>query len=56
MFSLFLELRNNNTEEEIHQKFETYDINKLDINRVYRYIDKYINSDAQTFDNEIVYE
>ena len=41
VFSFFLELRNNHNEEEIYQMFETHDIGKLDINRIYRYIDKY---------------
>ena len=40
-FSFFLELRNNHTDEEIYAMVEPYDICKLDINRVYRYLDKY---------------
>lgn len=40
-FSLFLQLRNMHSEEEIYEMFETYDICKLDINRVYRYLKKY---------------
>lgn len=40
-FSFFLQLRNQHSEEEIYEMFETYDICKLDINRVYRYLDKY---------------
>ena len=40
-FSFFLELRNNHTDEEIYAMVEPYDISKLDINRVYRYLDKY---------------
>ena len=51
-FSFFLNLRNNYTEHEI---FELYDINKLDVNRIYRYIDKYTNKDF-TLDNESVNE
>jgi hypothetical protein len=44
LFSFFLELRKNNTnEEEIYELFESYDINKLDIERVYRYLDKNAN-------------
>jgi hypothetical protein len=41
VFSFFLELRNNHSDEDIYQMFETHDIGKLDINRIYRYIDKY---------------
>jgi hypothetical protein len=48
LFSFFLELRNkqddNNTE--IMEIFDNCDITKLDINRIYRYIDKYIKEDA----------
>ena len=46
VFSFFLELRNNHNEEEIYQMFETHDIGKLDINRIYRYIDKYTQEDC----------
>ena len=48
LFSFFLELRNkqddNNTE--IMEIFDNCEITKLDINRIYRYIDKYIKADA----------
>jgi len=48
LFSFFLELRNkqddNNTE--IMEIFDNCEITKLDINRIYRYIDKYIKEDA----------
>jgi hypothetical protein len=40
-FSYFLELRNNYTDEKIYDELQNYDIGKLDINRIYRYIDKY---------------
>lgn len=41
VFSYFLDLRNIYSEDRIYGMFETYDISKLDINRIYRYIDKY---------------
>ena len=41
-FSLFLELRNNYSEDEIYSLLEPYEINKLDIKRIYRYLDKNI--------------
>jgi len=41
VFSYFLELRNSYSDDEIYEVFQTYDICKLDINRIYRYIDKY---------------
>ena len=46
-FSFFLNLRVNHTDEEIYAMFELYDINKLDINRIYRYLDKYTNKDCK---------
>jgi len=48
VFSFFLEIRNNHNEEEIYQMFETHDIGKLDINRIYRYIDKYTREEYIT--------
>jgi len=50
-FSFFLELRNNHTDEEIYNMFESYDIGKLDINRIYRYIDKYTKKDDDIDDS-----
>ena len=49
-FSFFLELRNNHTDEEIYGMFETQDIGKLDINRIYRYLDKYTRRDCEADD------
>lgn len=45
LFSLFIYLKTLNSEEEVYDLFETYEISKLDINRMYRYIDKYIKND-----------
>jgi DNA polymerase III delta prime subunit len=53
MFSFFLEIRNNNTnEEEIYEMFEPYEIRKLDIERIYRYLDKYTTSNCNTESND----
>ena len=42
LFTLFIKLREKyNTEEEIVELFESCDVGKLDISRIYRYIDKY---------------
>jgi len=43
MFSYFIYLRDTNTFEEIYELFDNdnYDINKLDVNRIYRYLDAY---------------
>jgi len=41
LFSFFLDIRNKYDEAEMALLFENYEITKLDINRIYRYIDKY---------------
>jgi hypothetical protein len=41
VFSHFLILRENHDKEEIYEMFDQYEIQKLDIERIYRYIDKY---------------
>ena len=42
MFSFFLNLRNNKEYDEIIEMFnDNYEISKLDINRIYRYLDNY---------------
>ena len=43
LFAFFLNLRDEKTEEEIYELFENYEVNKLDVNRIYRYLDKYDN-------------
>tara|TARA_B100000530_G_scaffold79784_1_gene48275 strand:- start:1902 stop:3182 length:1281 start_codon:yes stop_codon:yes gene_type:complete len=46
VFTFFIELKNNNTEEELFNILEPYEINKLDIKRVYKYLDNYTNSNT----------
>jgi hypothetical protein len=48
LFSFFLDLKNKQDDMscEIIEIFDNCDITKLDINRIYRYIDKYIKEDA----------
>ena len=46
MILFFYGLRRKHTDEQIVEMFEDYEISKLDINRIYRYIDKYIKEDA----------
>ena len=47
-------LENNNDDNEIINILEHYEIYKLDINRIYRYIEKYIKENATgTTDKEI---
>jgi hypothetical protein len=45
LFTFFLHLREEKTEEDIYEIFENYEINKLDIKRMYRYLDKHCLSD-----------
>ncbi len=54
-FAFFIHLRENHTDEEIYTMFEPYEINKLDINRIYRYLDKYTNRDCK-IESEILIE
>lgn len=42
LFAFFLDIRDKYNEEEIMKPFESYDITILDVNRIYRYLDKYI--------------
>jgi signal recognition particle receptor subunit beta len=46
LFGFFIELKNNSDDNEIANLLENYEIGKLDINRIYRYIEKYIKEDA----------
>jgi replication factor C subunit 1 len=47
-FAFFMEIRGSLSEEEISNLLETYDISKLDIGRIYRYLDKYILGEGGT--------
>ena len=47
LFAFFLTLRNQSSEDEIPRILETYDISKLDVNRIYRYLDKYMAKPEQ---------
>jgi hypothetical protein len=46
IFSFFLDLKNKYDDSQIIGLFENYEITKLDINRIYRYLEKYIKEDA----------
>jgi hypothetical protein len=46
MFAFFLDLKNKYSDNEILGLFENYDITKLDINRIYRYLEKYTKENA----------
>ena len=47
LYVFFMELKNKYDDNEIIQLFENYDINKLDIKRIYRFLDRYIKSDIE---------
>jgi DNA polymerase III delta prime subunit len=46
MFAFFLDLKNKYSDNEICLLFENYDISKLDVGRIYRYLDKYTKENA----------
>jgi hypothetical protein len=47
VFNFFLDLKERSlSDQDILALFENYEISKLDINRIYRYINKYIKEDA----------
>ena len=45
MFSFFIKIKELHTSGEIFTLFEQFELTKLDINRIYRYIDKYTTSE-----------
>ena len=54
LFSFFLELKNKYDDEQMLLLFENYEITKLDINRIYRYLDKYTKENALDYDINII--
>ena len=46
MFAFFLDLKSKHTDNEIISLFENYNISKLDISRIYRYLEKYTKENA----------
>ena len=54
LFGYFIDLKNKYDDNEIFALFENYEITKLDINRIYRYLEKYTKENAAgTIDKEI---
>lgn len=47
LFAFFLDLKNKCDDGEISAMFENYEITKLDINRIYRYLEKYTKENAE---------
>jgi hypothetical protein len=57
LFGFFIELKNKYDDLKILSLFENYEITKLEVNRIYRYLEKYIKEDAiGTSEKEIEYE
>jgi hypothetical protein len=56
LFGYFIYLKLNYNETDIINLFENYDISKLDINRMYRYIDKFSSETNSGNDSEEIYE
>jgi len=52
LFSYFLDLKTKYTDETIYEQMQNYEISKLDINRLYRYISKYQEEGSNEIDEE----
>jgi hypothetical protein len=51
MFAFFLDIKKKHSDAELIDLFDNCDISKLDINRMYRYLDKYIKENADSDDD-----
>jgi hypothetical protein len=56
LFSFFMELKNKYNDNQILALFENIEISKLDINRIYRYLEKYTKENAQGEDEKEIDE
>jgi DNA polymerase III delta prime subunit len=56
MFSFFMHIKTQYNEDEIYNMLENYEITKLDINRIYRYLDKYTQKtlEVTTDDDKVI--
>ena len=56
MYAFFLDIKDKYPagDAEVLQLFENYEITKLDINRIYRYLDKYIKEDAEDTEDIVI--
>ena len=52
MLLFILHSKNNLSDNEFISSFENYEITKLDINRMYRYINKYTSENSDTNDED----
>ena len=52
LFYFFIDLKNKyENDAQIFELFENYEITKLDINRIYRYLDKFTKETAEDIDD-----
>jgi hypothetical protein len=56
LLSFFMELKNKYDDNQLLSLFENNDITKLDINRIYRYLEKYTKENAQGEDEKEIDE
>ena len=54
LFGFFIELKTKYDDNEIVDLFENYEITKLDINRIYRYLEKYLKEDAAGTSEKVI--
>jgi len=54
LFSFFLDIKDKYEDAELLTLFENYEINKLDINRIYRYLEKYTKENSDFVDDDII--
>jgi hypothetical protein len=55
LFTFFMTLKKQHAEEDIPRILEMYEITKLDINRIYRYLDKYMEKDVDACVDDELY-
>jgi len=53
LFAFFLDLKNKYDYNDISLLFENYEISKLDINRIYRYLEKYTKENPEDVDDDL---
>jgi DNA polymerase III delta prime subunit len=54
IFSFFLDLKEKYEDNQMLALFESYEINKLDINRIFRYLEKYTRENCDFADDETI--
>jgi uncharacterized protein YdiU (UPF0061 family) len=54
LFGFFMEMKNNDDVCQINQLFENYEISKLDINRMHRYLDKYTKENVIDMEDIVI--